>query len=267
MAVARVEGPSAGTPLVLIPGAVEGIDFWTPIVSHLAFHAPLVLFDPRGFGETSAGEGALSVELLADDVVALLDALELPTVHLLGHSFGSAIAFEVGRRAPERVGSVTLVSGMYPGPQFVQPAGDLPPFSSRRESDPRKRVEHDIRVRVADGFEERHPERFEWLVQSRLSRPDPSRLYMRQTRAGLQFLTTDRLAEGYPCPMCLVYGDADRGILPENGRRVQQRVPGAQLTVLPAVGHLVPVEAPDVLAELVGAFLQGVGGEGSVGLP
>ncbi|MGY1805824.1 alpha/beta fold hydrolase [Blastococcus sp. SYSU D00669] len=64
--------------------------------------------DTVGFGRSARVEGPWSIEGFADAVLALLDALELPRVALVGHHTGGVVAVEVAARAPERVSALVL---------------------------------------------------------------------------------------------------------------------------------------------------------------
>jgi pimeloyl-ACP methyl ester carboxylesterase len=79
---------------------------WVP---DIARDRRLLRRDMRGHGRSTAGNRPWSVERLADDVIAFLDALQLDRVHYLGESIGGITGIALGARAPERFRSITLV--------------------------------------------------------------------------------------------------------------------------------------------------------------
>jgi pimeloyl-ACP methyl ester carboxylesterase len=79
---------------------------WVP---DIARDRRLLRRDMRGHGGSTAGNRPWSIELLADDVIAFLDALHLDRVHYIGESIGGITGVALGARAPERFHSITLV--------------------------------------------------------------------------------------------------------------------------------------------------------------
>jgi 3-oxoadipate enol-lactonase len=96
---------TSGPPLVLLGGFSVGHFQFDPVRPYLTDYR-LVTWEPRGFGPSDAPPGPYSVELWADDLRDLLDALEIERAHVWGHAFGSYIAVCLAARDPERVGSL-----------------------------------------------------------------------------------------------------------------------------------------------------------------
>jgi pimeloyl-ACP methyl ester carboxylesterase len=107
----EIEG--AGAPLVLLHGALVGLEMWRELgyVDALRDDHRLILIDARGHGQSEAPRDPAQYrpELMAGDVTAVLDALGIPAAHFLGASMGAAIGFELARRAPERFTSLVLL--------------------------------------------------------------------------------------------------------------------------------------------------------------
>jgi pimeloyl-ACP methyl ester carboxylesterase len=77
-----------GAPLMMIAGLASDSQSWQPIIADLASHYRLITVDNRGAGRTTPQDAPVSIRAMADDCVALLDFLGLPSVHVLGHSMG-----------------------------------------------------------------------------------------------------------------------------------------------------------------------------------
>ncbi|HHW76397.1 MAG TPA: alpha/beta hydrolase [Xanthomonadaceae bacterium] len=104
----RTDTPPGGD-LVLIHGLAASLGFWQlGIVRPLSWLCRLTTYDLRGHGRSEIPATGYSIPQMADDLAALLDQLGLERVHLLGHSFGGAIALLFASRHPERVRSVIL---------------------------------------------------------------------------------------------------------------------------------------------------------------
>jgi pimeloyl-ACP methyl ester carboxylesterase len=103
----RVQG--SGTPVVLIQGVGLHGDGWAPQVDELSEAFACLTFDHRGMGASQPAGGAVTVERLAGDVLALMDAQGWDSAHLIGHSLGALVALEVAATAPARARSLALL--------------------------------------------------------------------------------------------------------------------------------------------------------------
>jgi pimeloyl-ACP methyl ester carboxylesterase len=104
-----------GRGLLLVDGI--GCDgwAWNHIQPHLARQHQVVHTHYRGHGRSGGvrpGAG-MDIATLADDLVRVLDAVEIPQAVIIGHSMGTQVALELYRRAPERVAALVLVCGSY----------------------------------------------------------------------------------------------------------------------------------------------------------
>jgi pimeloyl-ACP methyl ester carboxylesterase len=97
-----------GPPLLCIAGLGATHEFWLPLTALLAADYHVVVFDNRGIGETDDPESPVSIGQLADDAVALMDALQITRAPILGHSMGTSIALDLAARYPDRVQALIL---------------------------------------------------------------------------------------------------------------------------------------------------------------
>ncbi len=102
----EVEG--SGPPLVLVAGLSSDGASWAPVTPHLTPHAKLILPDNRGCGQTQTNAGEVTIEAIADDIIALLDHLEIEQANILGHSMGGVIAMTIAARRPDRLRRLVL---------------------------------------------------------------------------------------------------------------------------------------------------------------
>ncbi len=105
-----------GDPVVLIHGSGPGVTSyanWRLVLPALAENFRVVAPDMVGFGFSERPANiTYGVQTWADQVVGLMDTLELPTAHLVGNSFGGAIALRIATQHPERVGKLVLMGSM-----------------------------------------------------------------------------------------------------------------------------------------------------------
>ncbi|NHP15823.1 alpha/beta hydrolase [Rhodococcus sp. IC4_135] len=112
-----ISGPDDGIPLVALHGFPESAASWgkvTPLLTAAGYR--VIAPNQRGYSVGARPEGvdAYKIEHLVADVVGLLDALGLPDAHLVGHDWGSAVAWQVAGRHPNRIRSLTAISVPHP---------------------------------------------------------------------------------------------------------------------------------------------------------
>lgn len=115
-------GAAGAPPLVLLHGWPQHWWEWRKVIAPLAEDFRVLCPDLRGLGWTSAPASGYEKEELATDLLALLDALELPQVALVGHDWGGWVGFLAVLRAPERFSGLLAVSIPHP---FPKPARSL----------------------------------------------------------------------------------------------------------------------------------------------
>ena len=118
----HVAEAGAGEPIVLLHGWPQHWWMWRHVVPLLAPHARLVMIDLRGFGWSDAPPGGYDKQTMADDVLAVLDALGLRRVCLVGHDWGAWIGFLACVAAPERFAAFLALGAPRPLGRPAAPA-------------------------------------------------------------------------------------------------------------------------------------------------
>jgi pimeloyl-ACP methyl ester carboxylesterase len=98
-----------GPPVLLIQGVGVVGECWRPQVDALAQRFQTLLFDNRGIGKSTPCHGPISIESMAADARALMDAVGWQSAHIVGHSMGGAIAQQLALDCPHRVRSLSLL--------------------------------------------------------------------------------------------------------------------------------------------------------------
>jgi len=116
MALATINGiqiyyeiHGTGGPLLLIAGLTSDSQSWQSVIQGFADRYQVINFDNRGVGRTQPSDEFTTIEQMADDCVALIQYLQLSSVHLLGHSMGGFIAQRCVIRYPNVVDRLILV--------------------------------------------------------------------------------------------------------------------------------------------------------------
>jgi len=110
----------SGPPVVFIQGVGLHGDGWLPQVSWLDRAYACMRFDNRGIGKSQPLGARLSVERMAEDVRALMDAAGWDDAHVVGHSLGALVALELALGSPRRVRSLALLCATAAGRDLVR---------------------------------------------------------------------------------------------------------------------------------------------------
>jgi aminoacrylate hydrolase len=97
-----------GEPVLMVAGLGGAATYWKPNINAFAHRHQVVLHDHRGTGFSTHSEIPYSVELMANDLLLLMDTLQIERAHLVGHSTGGAIGQVLAATAPDRIASLVL---------------------------------------------------------------------------------------------------------------------------------------------------------------
>ena len=103
----------SGKPLILLHGGTVTSQMWRPFLSSLVPHFRIIAPDSRAHGKTNNPNGELTYPLLADDIVALIQALDLSQPLVFGYSDGGQIALEIGMRYPGLTAALVVGAAWY----------------------------------------------------------------------------------------------------------------------------------------------------------
>src|SRR5882757_8045044 len=110
-----------GSPVIFLHGGLANADYWGNQVPAVAAHHTVVLMDSRGHGRSTRDARPYGYDLMADDVVALMDHLKIARADIVGWSDGGILGIDLALRHKDRVGKVfafaanTVMSGVKDG--------------------------------------------------------------------------------------------------------------------------------------------------------
>ena len=249
----EVDGPDDGPAVLLIMGLGYPAAMWFRQMPALTERYRVIRLDNRGAGHTGDVPGApYTVETMAADCLAVLDAAEVTTAHVVGISMGGLMAQEIALTEPERVRSLCLLA-THPGiahavlnPEAMAMLGNRGELTAREaaetsmpfnyaSSTPRERIEED------------------WAVRLPLAATNKG--YLAQLAGTSQWDGYDRLGR-VASPTLVLHGELDALVPPENGRIIAERIPGAELVTVPQANHLLGTDQPEQVSELLVNWLD-----------
>jgi pimeloyl-ACP methyl ester carboxylesterase len=247
----------SGPPVLLIQGVGVIGAGWTPQVEALRDRFTLCAFDNRGIGRSAALTQPTSIGAMADDALALLDALGWARAHVVGHSMGGLIAEQLALDAPTRVHSLGLLctpasgrAGARPGGRVIWIAvrGRVGTRAMRRRAFLELVMPRSARLGT-DADLAALAERLVPLFGRDLADNPP--ILLQQLRAMGRHDITGRLSALASIPTLVVSADEDPIAPPSAGRATAQRIGSARHVELPDSGHGVTLHRPDVINSLL----------------
>lgn len=246
-----VTGPEDAPVVVLSNSLGSTHRMWDAQADALAEHFRVVRYDTRGHGGSPVPDGPYSIDDLADDVVALLDALGVERAHFVGLSLGGMTGMRLAARNPERVDRlVVLCTGAH-----------LTPSSAW--SDRAATVRENGTSAVAEAVVQR------WFTPAHLE-ANPA------VRKGSEQMVADTPAEGYAgcceviaamdlrpdlgsitAPTLAIAGEDDPATPPPNLAEIAEGVQDGRLLVVPQSAHLANAEQPGTVTPAIIEHLRG----------
>jgi len=245
-----------GPPVLLVMGLGYPASMWYRVLPYLVDGYRAVTFDNRGVGATGVPPGPYSIEQLADDAVAVLDAAGVESAHVVGASMGGFIAQEIVLRHPGRVRSLVLACTHANGPEAVPPEPDaLAMLTDRTTLGPREAA---LLARPFIYAPDTPEEVVEQDIAVRLRQPTAPEGYANQLAAVVAHRGTfDRLPQ-VRVPTLVVHGTADRLVHPANAPLLAGRIPGARLVMVEGASHLLFSDRTEETGTVIRAFLDEV---------
>lgn len=239
-----------GPPLLLMHGAEASRLMFSALMPLLAPHFSVIAYDQRDCGNTDGPEAGSTLADLADDAQQLIQALGLPRAHVFGSSFGGRVAQALALRHPRAVGRLVLGS-TWPLPESYEALCPEAP----RLADLRRRLPATAEELATWFFPEdflRHRPELRRVFAN--ARPESARS---ARRAATVQTTLDGDLGAISAPTLLLAGELDRVVPPGVTLSMAARIRGAMAVQLPGTGHATALQAPELLARQLVAFLQG----------
>jgi len=248
------ERSGSGAPVLLVPGFVGGaVGTWERQITALSDEFTVVAWDPPGSGRSTDPPESFRMPQYADCLASFIAAVGLRTPNVMGLSFGGALALELYRRHPA-VPRTLVLAGAYAGwagslaPEVVD---DRLKLSLRLSELPGDEFAESM---LPSMFSESAPAEAVAAFRAAVSEVSPVGFRV-MTRALAEADLRDVLPK-VTVPTLLLYGDKDARAPLDVAEAIHRAVPASTLVVMPGVGHVSSVEAPEQFTDEVRQFLR-----------
>ncbi len=243
-------GPEDAPVLVLSNSLGTNLSLWDPQIPSFEKHFRVLRYDSRGHGESGVTLRDYSIELLAQDVIGILDALKLERVHFCGLSIGGMTGMWLAVHAPERLNKLVLANT---SPQI----GNAQTWDARilavRSGASTKVIAQSVVERwFTPEFRAKNPAavaKTKEMIES--TNPDG---YMASCAAVRDFNFWQEVAHIH-APTLVIAGTHDAAVPPAEVQRLANSVPGAKYSELSAA-HISNVEDSEHFTAAVQTFLK-----------
>lgn len=242
-----------GPDLLLVAGLGGRHEFWLPQVPALARRYRVVLHDHRGTGRSCRTAMRYSISQMADDVLALMDALSIDRARLVGHSTGGAIAQHLATTRPDRLDRI-VISASWAGPDPVFQALFRLRQSVLESCGPEAYLTEGTFLAHPGDWLAVHWSQVAQTLSARLAAFPGKQIEIARIAA---VMAHDLRGEIHriTTPTLVVAASDDLITPPHLSRELAANIPGARLELLPRGGHFCPITAADDYGARIGPFL------------
>jgi pimeloyl-ACP methyl ester carboxylesterase len=210
-----------GSPVIFLHGGLANADYWGNQVPAVAAHHTVILMDSRGHGRSTRDARPYGYDLMADDVVALMDVLKIPKADIVGWSDGGIIGIDLALRHKDRIGKVFAFAANTKTSGVVEDVEKNPTFAAFIE-----RAGHEYAALSPTPKE--YPAFLDQIGKMWFDQPN----------------WTDDQLKAITTPVLVVDADHDEAIKRAHTEYIAATIPHAGLLILPNVSHFAFLQDP-----------------------
>lgn len=245
-----VEG--SGPWVVLSHSLACNFSMWNEQADALKQHYRVLRFDTRGHGGSDAPDGAYSLNMLADDLLGLLDSLGIQETHFVGLSMGGMIGMTFALAHSGRFRSLVLCDTSSRIPPEAAPVWEGR-IKTASEQGMEPLVDPTLQRWFTEAFYKSSKAMMKRVGQMiRTTRPAG---YIGCCHAIQKINLTHRL-DAISCPVQIIVGEQDVGTPVAMSRAIQEAIPGSELVIIPSASHLSNLEQPELFNKALLGFLR-----------
>ena len=222
----------SGEPVILLHGGLGNSDHWANQVSALVEHYRVIAIDSRGQGRSTRGKRGISYDLMASDVLAVMDKLEIERAALVGWSDGGEIALKIAIEHPARVSKLFVFGANYDANGSKHATAHAQTFTAYAS---KCRTDYE-RMSTT-------PRQFDALVD-----------WLAPVWRNPMGFTKDQL-RAIAAPTAIGDGDHDEIIVRDQIEEMAQLIPNAKLVILADTSHFALWQDPEAFNKALVEFL------------
>ncbi len=241
-------------PVIFIHGFPFNKSSWQPQLQGLQQQFRVIAYDVRGFGQSQAGDEKLTVTLMANDLIKLMESLEIEKSVICGLSMGGYIALNAVTRFPDRFAAVILAD--------TQCINDTPEAAKKRY-DTAESIQKDGSQKFAEGFMSK-------LFAADTTSSNKSLLetvnsMITATSVPTLVAALDALAQrtetctelkNVTTPSLIICGEEDVITPPAQSESMHNNLSASEMVIIPNAGHLSNLEQPALFNEILQNYLN-----------
>ncbi len=248
----QIDGPENGPPIFLSNSLMSSLEMWDRTLPALTDRYRVIRYDTRGHGQSEVTPGPYSIALLAEDLVALMNALGIKKAHFAGLSMGGMICQYIGANYPESVLSLSL----------CDTASEMPPrsmweerFAIARSQGIAGLVDGTIKRWFLNDFIEREPDQIERVRKMILATPVEGYL---GCASAVRDMAQSTILLKIKAPTLILLGRQDPACTYEQSTVLHRLIPHSSLIAIDQAAHLSNIEKPTEFNHALRGFLDSV---------
>lgn len=237
--------------VVLSNGILMSTASWLNLVPELSKHFQILLYDCRGMWQSDHPQKSYSMEMHADDLATLLNALDIKMAHIAGISYGSEISMMFALKYPEMTRTLLVFDGVSQVDPLLRSFGDTWVAAAEQQN-----AELLLQVTTPLNFSE------DWIENNGSFLP-----ILKEKYKQLDFESFGRLMQSFfdfniskmlpeiSAPTLVVVGEKDILKTRSYSERIAKLIPNTEFVVVPGSGHALCIEKPGEFISLVLGFV------------
>jgi 3-oxoadipate enol-lactonase len=242
-----------GAPVVVLSHSLaSSLVMWNPQMDALNLYFQVLRYDIRGHGDSDTPLGAYTLELLGNDAIGLLDALNINQVHFIGLSMGGMIGQCLALNYPHRLKSLVLCDTASVIPSDVQPIWQER-IDKARKKGMEALLEETMERWFTPAFLTKNSQMLALIQKQFLATPVSGYIGCAEAIRKLNYL--DRLSE-IKMPTLIMIGEDDPATPVSASVAMDERISNSKLVILPSARHLSNVEQTEAFNTALLTFLK-----------
>ncbi|MDQ7728252.1 alpha/beta fold hydrolase [Halomonas sp. SpR8] len=242
----------SGPPVVLIHGVGLDATMWQSQIDVLAEQYEIIVYDMLGHGDSALPNENDGLDAYADQLALLLDHLAIKRVAVVGFSMGGLVARAFALSHPDRIAAMVVLSSVFDRDES-QRASVRHRIVQTRDQGPAANVGDALKRWFSPEFHHTHPDCINAIYETVINN-NPQGYYRSYALFGTQDNFGTEQLHTIQMPVMVATGELDTGSTPRMASALAQKLPNAELHILPGLRHMAPIEAPQAVNGLIKSF-------------